>query len=56
MLCGIGVVVGLLALPVGLVMVAFPEAIARKRAPRDERPPEAVVDVPEVAEMQEGRR
>ena len=53
---GLGVVVGLLALPAGLVMVVFPEVIARKGAPRDERAPEAVVDGSDVAEMQEGRR
>lgn len=55
-LSGVGVVVGLLALPVGLVMVVFPEVIARKGAPRDERPPEAVVDGSDVAEMQGERR
>ena len=55
-LSGVGVVVGLLVLPVGLVMVVFPEAIARKGAPRDVGVPETVVDGSDVAGVQGERR
>lgn len=53
---GLGVVVGLLGLPVGVVMVVFPEVIARKAAPREGRVPEAVVEGSDVAEMQGERQ